>query len=689
MADLPGKKVQDKLEKIKKNIKTSYDYFKPNYDRFNEFRKFVFKTSLTNDDVTLLKDLGFPQLEFNILEAYISRLLGEFSKSEPAIEVSAQQPDKLSASTVEMVYDHLRFALSDDNNEHTRYEVYKDLLSGGFSSMKIFTDYESPMSLQQNIYIERAFDPTLCGYDPKSRLSHKGDGKFAFELFPMTLEEFKEEYPKIPTSEISFSKKLQGFNWSYRTNDLKTLIVADYYVKEPRRMKIVLLRDGRVLPKYKYDEMVMNWSDLGSVPPAIIKERSTKIDHIVRYRLIENMILEHEETDFTMLPLVFIDGDSIMIRGENNGDVQQLTRPYVYHAKDAQRLKNRAGIGLANAIENMVQHKFSVAEEALPNQTEFLEAWINPQKANVLVRKAFLDNNPDQPIPSAFQQLQPIPAPPEIAQTFQGTDSLIQQILGSYDAALGINKNQLSGVAVVEAATQSNSAAMPYVIGFMQGLQRCAEIYVDLIPKYWITPRTIPMKDSKGERYYLPINQNNNPTFDYESNALKVSIKAGASFQVQKSRTLQMVKEMMGMSPLFAQFIAEKGLRFVLDNMEGKGIEQLKDMVDSWLQQMQQQQQQAMMQQQQEMQNNPAVMKQQLEMQKIQMEREKMQLTHQIDLLKLEVEHNKLDADILIQNKKDKMDLTRAALDHHEKMTSKLMKEGGVKDKSSKLMEEV
>jgi peptidyl-tRNA hydrolase len=75
-------------------------------------------------------------------------------------------------------------------------------------------------------------------------------------------------------------------------------------------------------------------------------------------------------------------------------------------------------------------------------------------------------------------------------------------------------------------------------------------------------------------------------------------VKAGASFQVQKSRTIMMVKEMMGMSPLFAQFIAEKGLNFVLDNMEGKGIDQLKEMVNGWLQEMQQQKQIAMQQQQ-------------------------------------------------------------------------------------------
>jgi hypothetical protein len=150
-----------------------------------------------------------------------------------------------------------------------------------------------------------------------------------------------------------------------------------------------------------------------------------------------------------------------------------------------------------------------------------------------------------------------------------------------------------------------------------------------------------------------------------------------------------MVKEMMGMSPLFAQFIAQKGLNFVLDNMEGKGVEQLKQMVDQWLQEMQQQQQQQTQMQQQMMSQDPQMMKNQIEMQKLQMEKEKMQLQHQIDLLKLEVEHNKIDANILMQNKSDKMDMARAALVHHEKMTDKVIKQGGVQDTSKHLIKEI
>ena len=241
-----------------------------------------------------------------------------------------------------------------------------------------------------------------------------------------------------------------------------------------------------------------------------------------------------------------------------------------------------------------------------------------------------------------------MPAPPEIAQAFSGTDSLMEQILGSYDASLGINNNQLSGVAIVEGATQSNSAAMPSVVGFMQGLQRAAQIYVDLLPKYYITPRTIPILDEEGKRNFLKINTDDGMPFDFDTNALNVVVKAGASFQVQKSRTIMMVKEMMGMSPQFSQFIADKGLNFVLDNMEGKGLEQLKSMVDEWQKEQEKLKQQAIQMQQQEMQNNPAMVKLQVETQKLHQQAEKDKAQHIVDMEKIAVEREKIAADKII-----------------------------------------
>jgi hypothetical protein len=641
-----AQRYQDQLERIKTNVRRSYDYFKPNYDTFNDFRRFVFQNSLSNEEVTLLMTIGRPQLEFNILEAYISRLLGEFSKQEPDIEVNAENEDAADALTVKVVQQHLRHALLDSKNYHTKYEVYKDLLSGGFSAIKVTTDYAHPMSMDQVINIERVFDPTLVGFDQLTKYSHKGDGRFCFELFPKEKKDFEDEYPDIPVNTLSFRRDFAGFNWSYLNDMTEMVMMADYYEKKKREETIVQVRDGKVMTMKKYREMIDTWNDITVQPQIIGKPRKTMIETICRFRLIENQVIEYVETDFGHLPLVFVDGNSVMIKTPKNGNVRQVTRPYVYHAKGAQRLKNYAGIALANEIENTVQHKFMVAKEALPKEEEFMEAYKDVQKASVMIYNSVHESNPELPISNPLREIQRIPAPPEIVQAFTGSDSLIQQILGSYDASLGINNNQLSGVALVEAATQSNAAAMPYIVGYLQGYQRAAQIYVDLMPKYMTTPRTLPLLDDEGKRQYLKINQQEGMDMFFDSNALNVVVKAGASFQVQKSRTIMLVKEMMGMSPLFAQFIAEKGLPFVLDNMEGKGIEQLKSMVDGWIKEMEQQKQMAMQQQQQEAQNNPAMMKMQLDGAKLQQQQIKDNQKFQIDMAKLQTDERKILSDL-------------------------------------------
>jgi len=657
-----AKRYQDDLARIKKRVRNAHDYFRDNYDRYNEFRKFVFDSSLTADEITLLMTMNRPQLEFNVLEAYISRLLGEFSKQEPDIEVNAFDEDIADPITIKVVEQHLKHVFMDNNNEHTRYEVYKDLLSGGFSTIKVFTDYEHPMSMNQVIRIERC-EPTLSGFDKLARFSHKGDGQFCFQLFPQDKEEFEEEYPDIPLKTLAFRRDFAGFNWSYLNDNSKIIVLADYYEKRRKEETIVQLRDGRVMTSAKYRKLLDTWNDITVPPLTMGKPRKTLLDTIHRYRLIENQVIEHEETDFTHLPLVFVDGHSLMIKTPKNGNIRQVTRPYVYHAKGAQRLKNFAGISWANEIENTVQHKFMVAKEALPKEEEFLQAYKDTQKESVLVFNSVHESNPELPINNPIREIQRVPCPPEIAQAFTSADSLIQNVLGSYDASLGINNNQLSGIAIVEAASQSNATAMPYIVGCLQGFQRVAEIYVDLMPKYFTTPRTLPILDEKGKRHFVKINQKEGLPMDFDTNTLNVSLKAGASFQVQKSRTIMMVKEIMGMSPLFAQFMAEKGLNFILDNMEGKGVEQLKDLTDEWLEEYQQQKQAAMQAQQQD----PAAIKSQVEMAKIQQKGQADSARLQLDMAKLEQEKQKLMADLHLGQQSAKVQLVKAQTERFAK----------------------
>lgn len=646
-----AKKYVEQLPRLKKAVRNAYSYWEPNYKTFNEFRRFVFDTSLTDDDKMVLDTLKKPAIEFNILEAYISRLRGEFAKQEPSIVVMADDGAQVDAQTIELVGSHLRHILFEANKNGCEYNVYTDLLSGGYSAIKVWTEYAHSMSMNQVIRFERVYDPTLVGFDPLAREPHKGDGRFCFELFPKSKEEFEEEYPDVDLTQINFTRALEGFNWSYSNNQEDILLICDYYEKKKRRKKIVQLVNGHVMTIDDYEEFLQRWNSdptiIEQAPAVKGKPRWTDIETICRYRFIENNLLEYVETNYSQLPIVFVDGNSIVMREGNSGAFIQKTRPYVYHAKGMQQLKNFAGQTLANELENMVQHKFMVAKEALPDEQAYLDAYTNVQMANTLVFKAFKDNDPKIQIPMPIREINRVPAPPEVLNSFQVTDQMAQSILGSYDASLGINDNQLSGTAIIEGATQSNATAMPYVVGFLQALSQVARIVVDLLPKYYLTPRTIPIVRPDGTRDYQKINQKGGMPFHYDENALNVKVEAGVNFAIQKSRALQQIISMTQVSPIFQQFINAKGLKVIIDNFEVKGADQLKEMADEFMQEMAQQQQQQQQMQMMQMQNNPMMIKAKNEQMKIQMEAQQNQSENQLKAAEIAVNKQQVDIDFV------------------------------------------
>ena len=646
----------ENLARIKRNISTSYLYFEDNYKRFRDFRRFVFCESVTEDQRSMLRRLNRPATEFNILEAYISRLLGEFAKQEPSIVVSPAEDAPVPTELCKVLENNIRHNMYEANKNGFAYDIYKDLLSGGFSVAKIYTEYASPMSFEQVIRWSRVFDPTLTGFDPMARAPHKGDGEYSFELFPMLKEDFERENPKIDMNKVGFERDIEGFSWSYQdAQQRKTVLVAEYYEKKKQRTRIVKLANGNTMRLSEYKKLEAKWHEMEAsgqmieVMPVIVgKPRWTELETICYYKLIESQIVDYRETDYTYLPHVFFDGHSIVLsRGESSSQSYQMTRPYVYHARGIQDLKNFAGQSLANYLQNAVQAKWIVMKEAIPQEKDYIAALTNPQRASTLVVNAFMDNNPQMPISNPIQPVPNIPAPPEVMQAFQVTDPTTQTILGSYASNMAQNDRDLSGKAVIESISADNAAAMPYVVGYLAGLNQMACIHVNLMPKYIKGKRKLPVRDNANEQDYQEVN-NGEMNLDYGDHALNVCIEPGLNFQVQKSQALAQITSLMQASEEFGQFMNDdETLPILVDNLTVYGADRLKEAVPKWIQKKAQMQQQAQEMQQQAMQNDPSMMRAKTEMMKVQLDAENKKFEQQIEIAKQATADKLADAKIL------------------------------------------
>lgn len=588
-----------RLREIKEKVETAYTYFRKNADRYTEFMRFVFSTSLTNEDITKLQVLNKPTLEFNVIESMLNRLCGEFAKHEPGIKVRAsdsvriQDLNKEFIDMIGVIESHLREILNNTANDGLQYNVYRDITAGGYSVLEVFTDYINDMSFDQKILVQRVFDPTLTGFDPLARESHKGDGGFCFQLYPRTKAEFELEFGPDASEGMMFARGLGGFNWSYMNEQEDVLLICDFFEKVKKKTKIVKLSTGHVVTKAHFKELLEEWNKRGFIeqPPIIIEERMTELVSIDRIQLCETKILSHTSTNFKYLPLIFVDGNSVEIRDSDNSSSSQMTRPYAYQAKGIQKLKNFAGQTVAAEIENMVMHKWKVSVESVPD--DYKDAYRNVQQQDVLLYNAFLDGNPNVPLTPPME-IQRTPTPPIVESTFLGSDRVTQAILGSYEGALGTNDQDVSGKAVTQGAIFSSAASTPYLVNYIKGLNRICQVVVDLIPKYYVTPRSIPIMTMDGKRSYKIINNPKHPEsvrVGYNSNQLNVEVEAGVNTAIQKQVALDQIIKMMQASPLFAQFINTMGLEIILDNLDIRNIETLKVMAAQFMQGLQKQQQ--------------------------------------------------------------------------------------------------
>ena len=655
-----------RLKRMKANIERTNIYWKPNAKRFHQFQKFCFKTAITVSDESSLNQVQKPIVEFNIVNAPLSRQCGEFSKQEPSIEVSSKAGKQVDPQLIGFLDGHIRYIFDESKKRNTQYNVYRDSMSGGFSNFKILTEYEDEMSFQQIIKVMRCNMPTMIGYDPMAREIDKSDAEFYFELFPMEKDQFKRDYPKIPLDQLDFLKADGTFNWSFKNQDQYVIVLADYYEKVKTKKKIVKLANNESMLESEYKKKLEEWNSEFHIeqPPAIIDERESEFVHIRRSRFMQSAILEEKDTIFKYNNLVYVDGDSVIIQDEDNANMEQFTKPYIYHAEGLQRLVNFTGQVIANDFENMVMHKFMIAEEALPTQQDAINAWNNVQKAALLVHKAYsdIDTTKQLPVP---QPVNRVPLPPEVMMTFNSGMQMLQNILGSYDASLAnLNEQQISGVAIVEAATLSNGAAMPYVINYMQSLTTVANCIVDIIPKLNKSPRELPIIQKDGKKENVKVNQEGGIMLDYDSSHIQVNVEAGVNFAIAKNKALQQLTLLMKISPEFSEFMNEMGLETLLDNIEFRNSDLLRGKVDQWKQVKQQQKQQ---------QPDPEMIKAQMMHQQQQFQQQ--QLQNEIEKTKLKGEE--ISAKASLETERLLIDKEKADNDRLEIM----MKAGESKDK--------
>lgn len=621
-----AKKHTSRSDEITGRITDWQNYFSENVRLFYLAKRFVFERNLRSDEITQLATLGKPDLECNVLEAYLARLLGEFVKQEPSFRAMDLPGDNtVQPEMLEFYEGKIRYTWHEANNQGLTFKSYQNSLGGGYFAWQVNTDYESWNTLEQKIWLEHITDVGLVFFDPMARLPHKGDGQFCGRFVPLTLEEAKKEFPNadIDWDNLKFGEggSDSQVTWAYKNGTKKIVMVCYYYEKKRKPFTLVRLTDGSEMDEADYEKKIEAYrhslefaktSPLGvsvlAQPPQIKAKRQSSKPSIIRYTLINKQVIDKDNTDYTELPIIFGDGNSVELTEDSlSSDThivsRQVTRPYLYHAMDAQRTKNFCLQTMAQQVQQMTMSKYMAPMEGMTD--DIVDEWLKPQKPGLNLYRMFDPRNPDRQLeaPSPLEQRS---LSTEILALYEALDSTIQQIQGSYDAALGINNNQLSGEAIFQGATQSNSVSIPYVVNFVLAMNQAAKVICGLIPKIFITPRSHPIRYADGSLGYMMVNTHPLNQLEQTQDRIKVEVEAGVNFEIQKSRSISALVQLGQAYPAINQMMSQAGLPYIFDNIDVRNGDELKEIAKEWTEQ---QKQMAQQQQQQQQGLNPLMLK--------------------------------------------------------------------------------
>lgn len=650
-------------------------YFNENITRGKDDMNFCLRDQWTAVERSEFSRLFKPAMTFNKIYDSTKKIAGEQRKNKPDLIVRSLT-GKASQKQINLRADLVRTISYQSQNDLVYQTAFKSALMMGYGAFEIELDYENSRSFNQVIRYGLIPDATHTSFDPTAVKPHKGDGNFCSRRYVYTKDEFYATYPHIQNP-VSYSDPRSLLDFQWETRD--TIVVCKYAKKEWYPVKIYKLSNGMVVTESEWEDMqkqiqmVKNLAKEAVVVrnmilkeiPTVVMERNTQDYKIRQYKMTQNQIIEFTDWPSKYLPLIFVDGDSNFIQG------QQYTRSFIHEAKDAQKFINYVGSEIAAEIKNRRREQWIGTPD---NILGYEQMWRNPELQNgILIAKAD---------PKTGQLPQKMPAW-ELSQTllaqFQRGNQDIREILG-FSETDALQGRDMSGKARRERKMEGSMSAYVFFDNLNQAIEQGGRVVNDLLP-HIIGDEERHMVVSKKDGKTEPVVLNKQlPNGDIENpisgGDFDIEIDTGPSFAVQKDIALEFFQQTIQANPqtfpliadlwaknLDVQYMPQIAERFktmvppeILAKEDGKELPPQPPSPQEQMMQMQQ------AQMQQEMQIKQAQLQERAEELKIRQEK------HQLEKVEIMMKARELEQQMHMDKQTHAVDLHKADLDYSAKM---------------------
>lgn len=485
------------LKEAKRRFKLCQDWESTPRDRFIEDVKFANgdadnKWQWTNDIYSARQNSDEPCLTVNKIRQHNLNILNDARENLPALKIRGVGGGATYQAA--QVYDGIVRRIEYISNAETAYlTAMKFQVDGGIGYIRLVTDFAGDNTFDQDIFIRRVADPLTIYLDPDAKEADKSDARYGFVFDDMERDDFDAKYPKF--KDLASQDPLGNPASTDWLNDQKVR-VAEYYRVVESKDTLVAMTDPRTGVKsvVKRSDVPKDILDLVMDDPAT-RTREIISPKVERYLIIGEQIAEKGEWAGKYIPIIPVIGEEIIVEGKM--DRWGHTRA----AKDPQRIYNYWSSAAVQQVALQGKQPYIGAMEAFEGYETY---WENANKQNFAwLPYNGLDDKGNAIPPPARQQ------PPVMAQAYidgmRVASDELQAVSGQFNADLGMEGNERSGVAITNRQRVGDLATSHYLGNLRIAIRYLGKQIIDLIPKIYDTQRIIKILAEDGTEQEVTI----------------------------------------------------------------------------------------------------------------------------------------------------------------------------------------
>lgn len=519
-----------------------------------------------------------PKFEVNKIRAEVTRIVNEYKNSR--ISAKFRPGDgEASDELAEKLNGKLQADAQDSSGTEARNNAFTEGTSGGFGCYGLETATEDDNDEgPKRITFEPIYDaPRSVWFDTNSKKQDKSDSGWAFVIYSMPPDKYKEEYKTDPSSMATFNWGFGNFDW-YSPD---VVYVARYFERKKESTTLITYQNPFTGHKATYDEkqIAAVEDELKSIGYQVTGKKTVK-----RWNVYCSIV----DGEKTLVQPVRIAGRHIplipMYGNRNYIDNIERITGHVQASMDSQRLYNMVVSILAySAVNAGKQRPVVYNEEIAGYENEWARAEAD-DLAFVKLRKpaSVVDQTaPYMPRMLGVTPLQQVP--PAVTQLMNVANSDISQT-----ANAGMAQQEVPGNVASETVSsffgRSDMQSFGYLDNMSVAEQYAAKVWLSMAREVYGSERVVRINrpDGSDEVTTLAVQITDRQTGevigmnDLSTGRYDVKIDVGPSFQAQRQATVTMLIELIkttdAASPYYSVLYA-----MLIQNIYAPGMEPLKE----------------------------------------------------------------------------------------------------------------